>query len=230
MLCFMLETTLSALGSSPSDSVYCLNAIRHFEKKYKIPKNLLYLISLVESGKWNENSKSLQPWPWTANIRGKSKFFKNKKEMVVFLKKHIASGQENIDLGCNQINYKYHKKNFNNIEQMITPYYNVGYSAHYLFQNFSKTGNWDNAVALYHSKNPNRSGRYMKKIRETAKNSSSLQMALNDTNKNKLSIHTSDKKTHKKFVLKKNSNANIIVYDAKNGTIMLDDVVIIPRG
>ena len=225
IFCFMQVLMLNASSNSTSDSVYCLNAVRYFEKKYKIPKNFLYLISLVESGKWDENSKRLQPWPWAANISGKSKFFKNKREMVMFLKKYIANGQESIDVGCTQINYKYHKQHFDNIEQMITPYYNVGYSAYYLSQNFSKTGNWNEAIALHHSKNPNHNGRYIKKIRETAKVTGNLQMALNNTKKNPFSTYISNEKNHKKITLKKNSSANIIVYDINNTNVISSDVI-----
>ena len=220
LFCLIQISVLTILNSFASDSVYCLNAIKHFEKKYNIPKNFLYLISLVESGKWDESSKSVQPWPWTANIGGKSKFFKNKNDMVAFLKKHIAHGKENIDVGCNQINYKYHKQNFHSIEQMITPYYNVWYSAYYLSQNFTKTGNWDGAIALYHSKNPNHNGKYMRKIKKAAKASNSLQIALNNTKKSSLNIPSLSKRVDEKIILKKNFDANIMVYDTKKrGTI-----------
>ena len=212
--------------SLASDSVYCLNAIKHFEKKYNIPKNFLYLISLVESGKWDENSKTVQPWPWTVHIGGKAKFFKNRGEMVMFLKKHISYGKENIDVGCNQINYKYHKHNFNSIEHMVTPYYNIEYSAYYLSQNFAKTGNWHDAIALYHSKNPLHNGRYIKKIKKAAENNGNLQMALNNVKKNSFDIPSLNTKNHKKVTLKKNFNAGIIVYDAKSVTTNTDRIII----
>lgn len=174
----------NATEFNSSDTLYCLNAIKLFEIKYNIPKNFLYLISLVESGKYNKNSKRLQPWPWTANIEGKSRFFNTKNELIKAIKMYLANGKENIDIGCNQVNYKYHKHNFLSLEQMVSPYHNVGYSAYYLASNYRKTNNWQDAVAMYHSKNPHHSSKYIRKINKTAKISSNLLMALNDSKRN----------------------------------------------
>ena len=66
---------------------------------------------------------------------------------------------------------------------MVSPYHNVGYSAYYLASNYQKTNNWQDAIAMYHSKNPLHSSKYIRKINKTAKNSSGLLMALNDSNK-----------------------------------------------
>lgn len=209
-----------------SDVLHCLSAIKLFERKYNIPRNFLYLISLVESGKYDKNSKRLQPWPWTANINGKSKFYRTKSELVQALKIHIASGKENIDIGCNQINYKYHKHNFANIEQMASPHHNVGYSAYYLASNYRKTNNWQDAVALYHSKNPRHSSKYIRKINQTAKSSSNLLMALNDSKKRSIP----NKKIFEQQILNKKSKAEIMVYNNSNEPyISSNGVIKIPK-
>ena len=83
--------TSNASEFNSSDVLHCLSAIKLFERKYNIPKNFLYLISLVESGKYDKNSKRLQPWPWTANINGKSRFYSTKSELVKAVKMHIAN-------------------------------------------------------------------------------------------------------------------------------------------
>ena len=205
----MINNNAIALEYNHADSMHCLNAIKVFEKKYKIPKNFLYLISLVESGRYNNKSKATQPWPWTANINGKSRFFKNKAELVSAIKKYVASGKENFDIGCNQINYKFHKHNFSSIEQMASPYHNVRYSAYYLASNYLKTNNWQQAVAMYHSKNPYYSSKYINKIKNTAKTSGSLLMALNDGKKRVLN----NKPKLNSQIINKKSTVGIVVYN-----------------
>ena len=219
----MTKNNATALEYNHSDSVHCLNAIKIFEKKYNIPKNFLYLISLVESGRYNNISKTSQPWPWSVNINGQSKFFKSKTELVSALKKYVASGKENFDVGCNQINYKYHRHNFSSIEQMASPYYNVGYSAYYLASNYLKTNNWQEAVAMYHSKNPRHGSKYIKKIRQTAKTSGSLLMALNDSKKR----NPNNRPRINSQIISKKSATGIMVYNNSNNRI--DDVIKIPK-
>jgi hypothetical protein len=228
--------TSNASEYNSSDVLHCLNAIKLFERKYDIPKNFLYLISLVESGKYDKNSRRLQPWPWTANINGESRFFSTKNELIKALKIHIANGKENIDIGCNQINYKYHKHNFSNIEQMVSPYHNVGYSAYYLASNYQKTNNWQDAIAMYHSKNPLHSSKYMTKINKTAKNSGGLLMALNDSNKkNGIASRASsssimNRKSVEQQILNKKSRAGIIVYsNSKESYIASSGVIKISK-
>ena len=139
---------------------------------------------------------------------------------------HIASGKESVDIGCNHINYKYHKHNFANIEQMASPYHNVGYSAYYLASNYQKTNNWQDAVAMYHSKNPRYSNKYIKKINQTAKSSSNLLMALNDSKKRSIS----NKKILEPQVLNKKSKAGIMAYNHSNEPyISSNGVIKIPK-
>jgi hypothetical protein len=205
----------SALSDEHSDSLQCLRAIQYFQKKHSIPSNFLYLISLVESGRWDEKLKMLQPWPWTANVNGEAKFFNNKREMLISLKKYIASGETRIDIGCSQINYRYHKKHFSSLEQMINPHYNVGYAAQLLSKISRKTKDWSKAVGLYHSYNPIYNTVYVKKVRDRVKNSNNLQLALNSVKNNKFDMYSSanfDEKDN----LANNPRANIMVYNANN--------------
>ncbi len=168
--CFALFfiSTFYGVNVTASDSFYCLNAIRYFEKKHNIPNNYLYYIAVVESGKWDSKIQKKAPWPWSLNVNGKTLFFKNKQDMLKKIKENINDGNVNMDIGCNQINYKHHRNNFQSIEQMINPFYNVEYSASYLHKNYKRTQNWSEAVAHYHSKNIAKNQIYIKKITSAA--------------------------------------------------------------
>jgi hypothetical protein len=62
----------------------------------------------VESGRLLKNKKYVV-WPWTVNHAGKSLFFDTKKQMEKYVLKNVRVKDHNIDVGCMQINLKWHK-------------------------------------------------------------------------------------------------------------------------
>ncbi len=133
-----------------------------YGKIYNLPNKLLTSISLVESGlKKKDNFK---PWPWTLNIAGKSKYFNSKSETVNYLKESLRKSK-NADIGCMQINYKYHGHMFNDIEQMLNPENNVKYAAEFLRKLFTKYKSWNEAISRYHSSQPDRKKKYLMKVK-----------------------------------------------------------------
>jgi len=158
ILLFLIFNT-RFLYSSP---IYdCTKLINNIEKKYKIPNKLLEAISLTETGR-TVGGKYVA-WPWSLNISGESFFFKNEKDLLVLLEKKIKS-QKNIDIGCMQISYKYHNKNFRNIEEISDPKKNIEWAALYLKKLFNKHNSWNKAIAKYHSSNPKRMKNYLTKV------------------------------------------------------------------
>ena len=72
---------------------------------------MLTAIGLTESGRYINKSKPII-WPWTINIKTKSLFFDNKKQMLKFLNSQIEEGNFDFDVGCMQVNLKWHGKYF----------------------------------------------------------------------------------------------------------------------
>jgi len=64
----------------------CYSLFRFYESKYKIPKNILFAISLKETGRTHSIHKKNIVWPWSANIDGQSYIFQSKTEAVRFIK------------------------------------------------------------------------------------------------------------------------------------------------
>lgn len=147
----------------------CLVSSSYYEKKYNIPKNLLRSISIVESGKWNREHKMTFAWPWIVGIDGKGEYFNTYSEAAVFLRKAIMRG-ENVDIGCHQINWKYHGHHFNKPEELLHPKINAAYAAHFLIEKFNSSKDWSKAVAHYHSHTPAFGNRYLKKVHTVLEN------------------------------------------------------------
>ena len=150
------------LAASSTDFIGCQIYTEKYNKMYSLPNKLLTSISLVESG--IIEGKSINPWPWALNINGKSKYFDNKKDTLIFLKESLPKNR-NIDIGCMQINYKFHGHNFKNLDHILNPEENVKYAAEFLKKLFKRHKSWNEAISRYHSSEPTRKKRYLIKVR-----------------------------------------------------------------
>jgi hypothetical protein len=143
------ETAFSKLNYSNT----CQNEINIIEKQIDIPKGLLTAIGKTESGRFKDN-KNIIIWPWTINTGKKSLFFDNKLQMKNFVLNEIKKENYNLDVGCMQINLKWHGSKFKNILDVLDPMVNVSYATSFLYELHSNFGNWDEAIKRYHSSKP----------------------------------------------------------------------------
>ena len=144
----------------------CSESINRIEKKYNIPNKLLRAISLTESGRTIE--KQFVAWPWSVNVSGKSYYFKDKVSTLLFLQKKVKY-QKNIDIGCMQINFKYHYEQFKNLDTMLDPINNIDWAAKYLKKLYKRYKSWNIAISRYHSSNPERMKIYLQKVKKNWK-------------------------------------------------------------
>ena len=132
----------------------CAVATAKAEKQYQIKPQLLQTIASVESGRWDEKLGRRIAWPWTIQADGKGYYYKSKQEAVAAIKALYAQGITNIDVGCMQINMRYHRKAFKSIEDSLDPEQNVAYSAKFLRSLYNRNGhNWQKTAMQYHSIN-----------------------------------------------------------------------------
>ena len=156
---------------SPSlaDDKYVCEEIAHeVETSNKLPKNILASISLIESGRKDE-AGLVKPWPWSLNHAGKSVFFSSRAETLQYLKKNITPKFKNIDVGCMQVNVRWHQENFDTLDSMIDPRKNIEYAALFLRTLKSKHGSWEQAIKHYHSSTPKLNVKYYAKVQRAWK-------------------------------------------------------------
>lgn len=124
----------------------------------KVPSSILYSIAMQESNALT-NKNRFMPWPWTANIYGVGYRFNSREDLYKFAQMKIKRGITLIDIGAGQVNWKYHKKRFNNDLWAATdPAINLKTSAiilRDLYQeeqaNHGSKANWWVVVGKYHS-------------------------------------------------------------------------------
>lgn len=147
------------------DNMLCFQATAEMEEKYGIEKHLLSTISSVEAGKWDSRREQFMAWPWTVNANGRGYYLPSKAEAIKKVRQLRAHGVQSIDVGCMQINLKYHKKAFSSLEDAFNPQKNVEYSAKFLKKLYEQRGNdWNKAAMAYHSKNPLKGKNYKLKL------------------------------------------------------------------
>ncbi|MDR0630884.1 MAG: transglycosylase SLT domain-containing protein [Holosporales bacterium] len=127
------------------------------EEKQRIPKGLLKAIATVESG----------CSPYTVNANKKSYRFKSFTEAAEFVNNMVYMGKTNMSIGCCQIHYKSHKKNFSSINSMLSPQQNISYAATLLKNLHNKYKSWEKAVKKYH--NNKHANAYYRKIQKAIK-------------------------------------------------------------
>ena len=163
-----LTTAINSVSSTASSTTetynLCSVAIKDVQESHNIKENLLQTIASVESGKYISSVGRRLPWPWTVHANGKGRYYKTKQEAITAVKELQASGYTNIDVGCMQINLKYHGSSFENLEEAFDPKKNVLYSASFLQKLYKKTNDWKKTAMQYHSKNTRRGINYKNRL------------------------------------------------------------------
>ncbi len=136
----------------------CLEAARAAAARHGIPAGMMHAITLVETRR--KVGGVAGPWPWTLNIAGQGYWYDTRAEALAHAMREIAGGRRSLDLGCFQLNTRWHGANFNTLDEMFEPALAADYAARFLGQLFAETGDWMRAAGLYHSRTPARSRRY----------------------------------------------------------------------
>ena len=129
------------LSSSVNAATTCLDEARQAEERLGIPDNILVGIVMTESG----------GHPWTTNHRGDGRFFGSRREAATYINEIVGEGDYLIDVGCAQINLRWHSGAFENPEAGLDPQKNLDYAADHLVTLYERAGSWRKAVGDYHS-------------------------------------------------------------------------------
>ncbi len=123
-----------------------------------MPLDALYAITLSETGR--TRGGGFHPWPWTVNMEGKGFWFDTREEAYAFVMERYNAGARSFDVGCFQLNYKWHGQNFASIDAMFDPMTNATYAAQLLSGLYREFGDWTKAAGAYHSRTETYANRY----------------------------------------------------------------------
>lgn len=162
VLCLTLLFGVLPLGGAQASTqqvaALCDSAARRAARDQGVPLDVLRTITRTETGRGG--NQGLQPWPWTVNMEGTGKWFQTEDEARAYVFSHFKRGARSFDVGCFQINFKWHGAAFDSIDQMFDPVANAQYAAQFLKKLYAEMGDWSKAAGAYHSRTPTYANRY----------------------------------------------------------------------
>ena len=128
-----------------------------------VPQGLLSAIALTESGRSAEGA--FRAWPWTLNVGGKGFYFASRDAAEAKIHELLAKGVTNFDVGCMQVNFRWHGEAFAHATDMLDPRQNTVYAARFLSELRGREGSWEKATQAYHSLTPELGSKYLERVR-----------------------------------------------------------------
>lgn len=159
----LLAMAFASSVNAAQPHMLCDAAAAQAARASDVPLSVLMSIARVETGA--ARAGGFYPWPWAANVAGKGHFFAAKPEALEFATALIAQGTINFDVGCFQINLRWHARNFASLEDAFDPATNAAYAAQFLSQLYQEHGTWPAAIASYHSRTQVYASAYVQKVK-----------------------------------------------------------------
>ncbi|MBG53125.1 MAG: hypothetical protein CML99_12025 [Rhodobiaceae bacterium] len=159
----MSDTNLHSASAASDDWKLCRAAATRLEQQHHMPSGMVNSIAMVESGRRSPDG-SLQAWPWTVNAEGRSYYFATRDKAVDAVRRMLAEGMRTIDVGCMQVNLRYHPRAFTSVEEAFDPMSNVAYGAYFLRELEERSDSWNQAIGRYHSYSTSLNTRYAARV------------------------------------------------------------------
>ena len=153
-------------GSAGAQAQLCDRAAEIAARESGVPLAVLRTLTRVETGRGRAGG--VEPWPWTLNIGGDGAWFEDAAAALAAARRALADGRRNVDLGCFQINHRWHGAEFADLSEMLDPVANARYAARFLRELHAELGDWTAAAGAFHSRNPVHAERYLARYREIA--------------------------------------------------------------
>ena len=159
----VLALILSGANPAPAapaaaTSHLCDRAAIGAAQRLGVPLDVLRAITRTETGR--ASGGALQPWPWTVNMEGRGVWFASRAEARIYVEAQVAGGARSFDIGCFQLNHRWHGAGFGSIDDMFDPVRNANYAAGFLKRLHGELGDWTAAAGAYHSRTPELARRY----------------------------------------------------------------------
>ncbi len=93
-------------------------------------------------------------------MEGIGRWFDTQEQAYSYALEKKREGARSFDVGCFQINYRWHGDQFASLREMFDPEANAIYAANFLKKLFAETGDWREAAGAYHSRTEEHAAKY----------------------------------------------------------------------
>lgn len=153
MLSSLLRLALLTLFCGPAfasnPAALCDQAAQVAAQQTGVPLVVMQALTRAETGRGGGGQ--LEPWPWAVNQAGQGHWFDSAAEAEQFVEAQLQFGYSNLDVGCFQLNHRWHSQGFASLSAMFQPQENALYAAQYIAEKYQETGDWVLAAGAYHS-------------------------------------------------------------------------------
>lgn len=149
--------SIGPVSASPQGQL-CLDAARKAAVAHDVPMDVLIALAMTETA--TRRDGVLQPWPWTVNDAGTGHWFDTRDAALGYAYRRVKDGARNFDVGCFQLNFRWHSPAFASLEQMFDPEANADYAARFIRSHYVEAGDWSVAAGRYHSLTEKHASRY----------------------------------------------------------------------
>ena len=115
---FFCAMIIGSLGlasfAESSEADLCDQSIEQVASTSVVPRDVIFKIARLESGRLIDGRHV--SWPWSLNNGGKGYFLKDRATALSTLAQLKAQGKTNVDVGCMQLNIRWHSDFFNSPE------------------------------------------------------------------------------------------------------------------
>ena len=150
---------LAAVDPADQPAAVCEWAAMTAAKEAGVPEDILATLTLTETGR--RRNGVVRPWAWSVNSEGAGSWFDDPAEALAFAQDRIDQNRLNLDIGCFQLNYRWHGENFASVVEMFDPLENARYAARFVRDLYAETGDWRRAAGAFHSRTPANASKYL---------------------------------------------------------------------
>ncbi len=153
VLASIVVILIAAFPAAADTVSSCIEAAGLVEQRLGLPHGLLRSIGQVETGNH----------PWSVESDGAGARFASADDAAAFVRR-AAGTPRFVDVGCFQIDLAYHPTTFKSLEEAFDPVANATAAGEFLLSLRRGTSSWSDAVARYHSAQPERGSPYAARV------------------------------------------------------------------
>ncbi|WP_316014077.1 lytic transglycosylase domain-containing protein [Roseobacter sp. HKCCA0434] len=155
---YVIALAMAWASNAQADPAICEASATEAAAAHDVPPDVLHAITLTETGRTRDDA--FRPWPWTINLEGQGHWFDDRQSAEAFARQALSDGRTSFDVGCFQLNWRWHGEYFGTVTAMFDPSANADYAARYLASHYAERGDWSAAAGRYHSGTPEHARRY----------------------------------------------------------------------